>query len=479
MAMRAGLMAAAATVLPALACAAGVTVSVDTSKPGAVLTSRILGANMANWYDVTQSGLSTSLRSMHMFVLRWPGGSASDTFHWQTNSACNGGYVSPNSTFDAFMTDVAQPGADDVGVTLNYGSNAACNAGGDPTEAAAWVAYAKQKAYKVTHWTVGNEVYGSWEYDLHSAPHDPTTYANAVATGYYPDIKKANPGALVGVVVNPGNSPAWDPIVLSTAKYDFVEYHYYAQAPGQESDAYLVAGAAQDFAKAIAAVAADLKSAGHASTPIYVGELGSVYSNPGKQTSSITQALFAGQVIGEMMNAGIARATWWLGYGGCADAGSGNFSSSLYGWQSFGGYMLFSDGLPEYGCSSAPSLARGVPLPTARAFQVMSLIARSGEHALPASVSGAGVRAYAATQGTGTAVALFNTSETTSATVTLSVGNQALSGSVVETVYDKAIYDRSKAGVWAGPVSAKLGALSLPLRLTLNPWSITVLQVAQ
>jgi hypothetical protein len=465
--------------LPAFALAAGVTVSVNTAKPGAVITNKILGANMANWYDITQSGLASSLKTTRFNVLRWPGGSASDTFHWQTNTECNGGYVDTNSTFDAFMADVAKPAGADVGVTLNYGSNAACNAGGDPTEAAAWVTYAAQKGYNVTHWTVGNEVYGSWEYDLHSVPHDPTTYANAVATGYYPDIKQANPKALVGVVVNPGNSPPWDPIVLSTAKYDFVEYHYYAQAPGQESDSYLVGSAAHAFAQDIAAVKADLKSAGHASTPIYVGELGSVYSNPGKQTSSITQALFAGQVLGEMMNAGVARATWWLGYGGCSDASSGNFSSSLYGWQSFGGYMLFSDGLPEYGCSSAPALARGVPLPTVRVFQVMSLIAHGGEHALPTTVSGTGVRAYAATQGTGTAVALFNTSETASASVTVSIGSQASSGSVVETVYDKAIYDRSKNGVWAGPATTKLGAVTLPLTVTLSPWSTTVLQIGQ
>ena len=67
------------------------------------------------------------------------------------------------------------------------------------------------------------------EYDLHNPPHDPTTYANAVATGFYQQIKAKDSKAQVGVVVD--GSSAWDQIVLTRAKYDFVEYHFYAQAP--------------------------------------------------------------------------------------------------------------------------------------------------------------------------------------------------------------------------------------------------------
>ncbi len=77
----------------------------------------------------------------------------------------------------------------DMAITLNYGSNRACDGGGEPSEAGAWVAHAKQRGYRVTYWTVGNEVYGSWEYDLHAHPHDPHTYAQAVRDGYYPAVK--------------------------------------------------------------------------------------------------------------------------------------------------------------------------------------------------------------------------------------------------------------------------------------------------
>jgi len=457
------------------------TVTINPGAPGAVVTDQILGMNMANWFDPTQPGAAPPLKTAGIRAIRWPGGSAADSFHWATNSECNSGYVDANATFANLFADFVKPDKLDVAVTVDYGSNAACNAGGDPTEAAAWVTAAKKAGQHVSHWTVGNEVYGSWEYDLHTVPHDAATYASAVATGYYPAMKKADRKALVGVVAEPNWTPPWDPIVMGQAKYDFVEYHYYAQTPGQESDTYLVGQAAQDFATGLAAVQADLNAAGHAGTPIYVGELGSVYSNPGKQTSSITQALFAGQALGEMMNAGVSRATWWLAYGGCSDANSGNFSPSLYGWQNFGGYMVFSDGTPEYGCSNATQTALGTMLPTSRAFQLFSLVADTGQHALAAVIGGnsTDLRAYALTQKGGTALVLFNVNETTTLPVAITVTGVSHASKVLVNTYDRAIYDESQNNVWAAPVETKLGAQSLPVTITLQPWSMNVVRITQ
>ena len=457
------------------------TLAVHSGQKGATIDSRVLGVNFAAWYDITQSGLAASLTQGDFTAVRWPGGSASDEFHWQTNTLCNGGYFDSNSTFDNFMQDVALPAKVDVAVTLDYGSNAACNAGGDPTEAAAWVSYANtQKNYGIKYWTVGNEVYGSWEYDLHPKAHDATTYAAAVASGYYPDIKAVDPTSQVGVVVEPGWSPAWDSTVLTQAQYDFVEYHFYAQAPGQESDSYLLTQAPQALTQGVQAVQADLASAGHAGTPIYVGELGSVYSNPGKQTSSITQSLFAGQVLGELLNDGVFRSTWWLAYGGCSDASGGNFSKSLYGLQDFGGYMLFSDGTPEYGCPNAPVIARGTPLPTVRAYQVMSQVAQSGEHMLGTTLGGSSqnVRAYAMSHASGYGVVLFNLDESATASVAVSIDGLTKGSKLSLTTYGKAQYDKSKKNVWAGPVSKTSGSWKAPFNVNLPPWSMTAVVVS-
>ncbi|MGD0941101.1 MAG: hypothetical protein ABR905_15460 [Terracidiphilus sp.] len=382
-------------------------------------------------------------------------------------------------------------------MTADYGTNPACNGGGEPSEAAAWAAAALADGITVSHMTVGNEVYGSsWEEDLHSSPNNPTTYAAAIvgSTGYYKAIKAASSQTLVGVVVDADNTVGgWDNTVLANAKgsYDFVEYHYYPEAPGEENDTTLIEQDAQALTVNIDTIKSELTKWGTPDTPIYVGEMGSVYTNPGKQSTSITQALFAGQELGEMMNAGVSRATWWIGFGGCADSQYGaNFSTSLYGWQSFGGYMVFSDGLPDgYECT-AETLAAGTLLPTARAFQLFSNVAVNGESVLTPVVTGdtADVVAYAATHSGGTALVLFNRNETSSEPVMITLSSQSSSAGVTVITYDKAIYDLSGSpngtfpdpvgtSTWAGPATSSHGAQSLPLTLTLAPWSMNVVLI--
>jgi hypothetical protein len=471
-----------ASVLPCASPALAATLTIDTASPGAAISPYVRGVNMANWFDITLAGVVPALTGAKVAAVRWPGGSESDIFHWQSNTVCPGfgGYVAPNSTFDAFVADVVKPAKLSIAVTLNYGTDIACTGPGDPTEALAWVDHAAAIKAPVAYWTVGNEVYGSWETDLHKPPNDAATYAQAVATGYYPTIKAKHPNAQVGVVVLPGWSPPWDPIVLAQAKYDFVELHFYAEAPGTESDTYLLQKAPQALTALVTQLKAELATAGHANTPIYLGELGSVYSDPGKQTSSITQALYAGEVWSELMRDGVARSTWWLSFGGCADAADGgNFSGSLYGWQNFGGYMIFSDGLPEPGCPDAPTLALGTKLPTARTLALIGKVALAGEHMLPATLAGAPstVRAYAMTHGTGFAAVLFNLDKTTPATLAVSVSSLA-SGSAATAFYDKAIYDLSRNNVWAGPKATPSAAWSGSVPVTLAPWSMTVLTIA-
>ena len=477
----------AATPTPTPAPGASALVSVNTATSLATISPIVLGANMAAWFDQTQSGIASSLTGAGFSAVRYPGGSTSDQYHWEGAGAtpaspttCGGAYVNPNSTFDTFMNDVALPGKLDVAITLDYGSNAACNGGGDPSEAAAWVDYANNvKHYGINWWTVGNEEFGSWEYDLHSSPHNAATYANAVATGFYPAIKAKDASAMVGVVVQPGWSPAWDPTVLASAKYDFVELHWYAQQPGAESDSYLLDTAPGALASTIASLKSELASAGK-SVPIYVGEMGSVSSNPGKQSMSITQALFAAQVIGQLLDAGIARSTWWLAYGGCSDPSSGgNYSSSLYGWQNFGGYIMLSDGLPEGGCSSAPAIPRGTLLPTGVVYQVASHLATAGEHVYATSVNASlpNVRAFAASHGTGYSVMLINLDENNPATVPVGIGALASGSGGTIVTYGKAQYDESKTNVWAGSVSSTFGTWHGTFTVSLPAWSVSVVTV--
>jgi hypothetical protein len=306
-------------------------------------------------------------------------------------------------------------------------------------------------------------------------------------TGYYQSIKTASPNTLVGVDVDADNTTGgWDNTVLVNAKgsYDFVEYHYYPETPDEESDTFLVQQAAQELTTNINTLRSELTKWGTPGTPIYVGEIGGPYSNPGKQSWSITQGLYAGQVLGEMMNDGVSRLTWWIGFGNC-NGSNGNDSTSLYGWQDFGAYNVFSDGPSDSTCPGGGPI--GTMSPTARAFQLFSQMAVNGQTVLTATVAGdtTDVRAYAATNPNGTALLLFNDNETTPKQVMVTLSGKSSSSSVNVTTYDKAIYDQSGSptgtppdpagtSTWAPPITTSMGAQTLPLTLTLTPWSMNV-----
>jgi hypothetical protein len=471
---------------------ASTSVTVDLNSTGPAVTDKLLGMNMAVWYDLVtnQTGIVSAFQSAGVTQVRWPGGSDSDLYHWETNSLCDNGYADSNDTFSNFVSDMAKPASLDVALTANYGSNAACNGGGEPSEAAAWVTAALADGITPSHMTVGNEEYGSWEYDLHSTPNDPTIYAAAVVgtDGYYNSIKTASPNTLVGIDVDADNNTnGWDNVVMSNAmgSYDFVEYHYYPETPGQESDTFIVQQAAQELTTNINTLRSELSKWGTPNTPIYVGEIGGAYSNPGKQSWSITQGLYAGQVLGEMMNDGVSRLTWWIGFGNC-NGTNGNDNTSLYGWQDFGAYNVFSDGPDEDPtCPGAGPL--GTMSPTARAFQLFSQMGINGQTVLTATVTGdtTDVRAYAATNPKGTALFLFNDNETTAQSVAITLSGKTSSSGVTVTTYDKATYDLSGlpngtppdpdgTNTWAPPTITSMGTQTLPLTLTLTSWSMNM-----
>jgi len=452
--------------------------SVDTGGAGPKIGADAIGSNLAIWFDVTPLSATTSMKQLGAKLLRWPGGSASDQYHWQSHSGCNGQYVDPKATFDNFIAGVVKPGSYDLAITLNYGSNSACTGGGDPSEAAAWVAHAKSLGLTGLHWTVGNEEYGNWEYDLHTAPHDPTTYANAVngTSGYYALAKAQDQTAQVGVVVE--GIAAWDTKVLANAPYDFVEVHYYAQNPGNEDDTKLLTQGPANLTTLIKTVQSELNAAGKPNTPIYLGEFNSVSSNPGKQSVSIVNGLYAGMAIGELLNDGVPMATWWQGIGAGCSAG-GNNSASLYGWQSFGSYGQMADNWPNpYGCVGAPLITYGTLMPSGQAMALASQFAVAGNQMLPVTIPATlpNVRAYAATQGKGYAVMLFNLDQNTPVTFNLQMANTtAAQFSATSLTYGKAQYDTSQTNVWTGPVTTALGTTTTSPSVTLPAWSMTVL----
>jgi hypothetical protein len=466
-------------------------VAVHANDRGAAVHATVLGVNSTVAFDPSLPGQDAAYRAAGMRAGRWPGGSEADEFNWQTTTGCRAkSYVWKNASFERYMTAIAKPAHLDVELTVNYGTanQPACIQPGDPAVAAAWVHDANAvHHYGVKWWEVGNEVYGPWETDQHALPHDAATYATVFGR-FSRAMKSADRSINVGVPVSPGatdpSGKNWDAYVLGHAKFDYVDWHYYAQRPGKESDAYLTQTAPRDFATLLGKIKTELAIAGKPNAPIDVGEIGSVYDQPGKQTASITQALFAGQVIGEMIDAGVQRAEWWIGNGGCGM--KGNMSADLYGWQDFGGYAIFSDDLPTPtygGCSgSIATIPLGTLLPTARIYQLFATsgFATDGEHAIGVTTpAGSLVRAYAATHGNGLVLALFNLDPDQSTDVPVTIDGLKAGATFTSMTYGKSEYDTSRDGTWSGPTRHGRAPWPFVQSVHLPPYSVTIETIAR
>src|SRR5262245_11202485 len=132
---------------------------------------------------------------------------------------------------------------------------------------------------------------------------------------------------------------------------DFVIYHRYEQAPGAESDSALL-----QSARTWANDAADLRQQLNdylgtlgASVELVCTENNSVYSNPGKQTTSLVNGLYYADSFGQFMQTEFTTFMWWI-LRNAQESGNNN-STSLYGWRQYGDYGIVSaqnDRYPAY-----------------------------------------------------------------------------------------------------------------------------------
>ena len=114
---------------------------------------------------------------------------------------------------------------------------------------------------------------------------------------------------------------------------DFLIYHRYPKAPGAESDSGLAASSST-----WATDAADLRQqlndylgAAASAVELVCTENNSVYSNPGKQTTSLVNGLFLADSLCAAMKTEFNGVIWWDLRNG-QETGNNN-SSSLYGWR--------------------------------------------------------------------------------------------------------------------------------------------------
>jgi hypothetical protein len=212
--------------------------------------------------------------------------------------------------------------------------------------------------------------------------------------------------------------------------------------------------------------------------PIYLGEYNNDAGSEGKQSVSIVNGLFVGQMLGTLERDGVPRATFWVAYGSCDE--SGDYSKKLYGWQHFGSEALFSDDLPNpyEGCANTPKIPGGTPFPTGRVMGLMAEEIPAGSSVRKTTVPKGlqdNVRAYGFAQGSGYAIALFNNT-LSGQPIHVSIAGSGRSGfTAALATYGKAQYDKSKNDQWVGPVRKSLGSVGTTVPLTLPPYSIEIL----
>lgn len=371
------------------------------------------------------------------------------------------------------------------------------------------------------YWEIGNEVYGNtWEYDKHSPANEPYTYATNAAA-FITKMKAVDPTIKIGVVVETGQdsygngnttntgacvSPiqhsatnlsdnsvhcGWTPIVLARMKAlgvmpDFLIYHRYDMGPGAESDSTLLqASGGTTGITSWASDATDLRNqitnyfgSGGNAIELLVTEHNSVYTNPGKQSTSLVNGLFIADSLGNILQTEFNSMNWWALRNGAPENGStllGNQSSSLYGWRLYGDYGMISTVDAITGVTSAYT-----PYPTYYAMKLASLFARGGDTVISASSNNNLLAVYGTTRATDSSMSLLviNKSPTASASATFNVLGFTPGASAIEYTYG--IPNDNAANPFIGSgcsdiTSSTLNSTGASFSTSFAPYSINVI----
>jgi hypothetical protein len=461
--------------------------TVDATQVVRTVDARVFGLNAAVWDSVFDTTNTISmLTDMDNQALRFPGGSLSDEYHWATNTSGTNTWTWATSF--ANFAHVATTTHAQVFITVNYGS-------GTPTEAADWVRNANvTNGYGFKYWEVGNEIYGTWETDQNTRPHDPYTYASRFKD-YVTQMKAVDPTIKIGAVVETGEDTyvnytdhpvtnprtgathnGWTPVLLATLKSlgvtpDFVIYHRYAQAPGSESDSGLLQSSAtwHNDAADLRQQLSDYLGTTDAGVELVCTENNSVYSNPGKQTTSLVNGLFLADSLANVLQTEFNGVIWWDTRNGQDTAN--NNSPTLYGWRQYGDYGITS------GANPATAADR---YPTFYVAKLLKFFARGGDQVVHATTDYNGLAVYA-TRRTDGSLALLVINKDPAATITGAFSIAGYSPASTAAVYAYGIPQDDAARTGAGSPDVAQGSVSnagSSFALSFAPYSASVVVLA-
>jgi len=471
-----------------------VNVTVDATKPIRVVDNRQFGVNAPFWDSTFTNATTTdTLTEMGTQFMRYGGGSATDEYNWMSNTDLVSGETWAFN-IDLFAVKAKALGNQGI-ITVNYGSGTAT---GSPDSAAAYVQYANvTNHYGFKYWEIGNECYGTWEYDTNTPAHDGLTYATRAAA-YIQAMKAMDPSIKIGIVADasedsyieatavPVTNPVtgvshsgWTPIVLTQLKAlgvypDFLIYHMYAQNAGQENDALLLQVSPTVWAMAAANLRMQLNDylgmATASGIELLVTENNSVSTSPGKQSVSLVNGLYLADSTACLMQTEFNSLVWWDLHNGQALNSSTapiNVSSSLYGWRIYG----------DYGVENQATNDR---YPTFYVEKLLSHYARGGDTVITTSSDNPLLSAYAVTRTNGSlSILVINKSPTVTYSVAFGITGFTPQGN--ETLYSYGIPQDNNAmpGSTGSPdivVSTATGAAG-SFSASFAPYSVTVLNL--
>jgi hypothetical protein len=459
---------------------------VDPKKRIRRVDRRMFGLNAAVWDGAYASANTTQLLTeLNNQALRFPGGSLSDVYHWQTNMS-EGQTFEWATSFDEFVAVAAATRAA-VYITANYGT-------GTPEEAAAWVQYAnKVKRHNIRYWEIGNENYGTWEADNNTRPHDPVTYATRFKE-YWRQMKAVDPTIKIGAVIVTGEDSfanytdhpvinprtglthnGWTPVMLDTLKQlgvtpDYVVYHRYEQGPGGESDLFLLNSAAswRNDSNALRQMLDDYLGSKAKLVELAVTEHNSVFSNPGKQTTSLVNGLFYADALGNLLLTDFNALLWWDLRNG-QEAGNNN-SPSLYGWRRYGDYGIVN---------AADPAGPADRYPTFYVNKLLKNFARGGEKVIKAGSDYGSLGVYAVT-GADRSLRILVINKHPSATLKTTLSIPALKRGEKAKVWSYGIPQDEAARTGEGSADVQQAALTVQgstLTFSPGPYSAHVIQL--
>lgn len=196
-----------------------------------------------------------AVRQMEVPVVRWPGGSFANVYHWENGIGPRsqrpllpnkhwGGTECHQFGTDEFLNWAKQAGCEPY-LNVNHGSGTLeealrwleyCNGGADTEQGRRRAANGHPEPYGVRYWGVGNETWAGGETG-HMGAAQYTRELDEWARA----MKAQDPSILITAVgSSAGNDPAWDREVLAGAgeAIDYLTLHLYATATKEQHSEY-------------------------------------------------------------------------------------------------------------------------------------------------------------------------------------------------------------------------------------------------